>query len=137
MSKCTYDNTQPWFGQWGYCSGMHRLLEGQGQKEGHFSTRFGSQEGTLVHVLASKSAVYHVLTSQGGSLVCFANQEGTLARIFGSQEGNLAHVFTPGGHFNRRFSTIGPQGGMTAPPPLVHITGLLIFLHTAVGLFTV
>ena len=73
-------------------SGVRRLFEGQGRKEGHFSTRFGSHEGTLARVLAPKRAVYHVLTSQGGSLVCFANQDGTLARFFGSQEGTLAHV---------------------------------------------
>ena len=35
---------------------------------------FGSQEGTLVRVLAPKRAAYHVLTSQGGSLVCFATK---------------------------------------------------------------
>ena len=76
-------------------SGVHRLFEEQGQKEGHFSTHFGSQEGTLVCVFAPKRAVYYVLTSQGGSLVCFANQEGTLACFFGSQEGTLAHVLVP------------------------------------------
>ena len=42
----------------------------------------GKKKGTLAHVLAPKRAAYHVLTSQGGSLVCFANQEGTLARVF-------------------------------------------------------
>ena len=31
-----------------YCHRLHRLFEGQGWKKGHFSTRFGSQEGTLV-----------------------------------------------------------------------------------------
>ena len=77
-------------------SGVHRLFEGQGRKEGHFSTHFGSQEGTLAHfgsqegtlvcVLAPKRAVYHVLTSHGGSLICYANLEGTLACFFSSQE---------------------------------------------------
>ena len=67
---------------------MHRLFEEQGRKEGHFSVRFGSQEGTLARIL----------TSQGGSLVCFANQEGTLACFFGSQEGILACVFQQLGH---------------------------------------
>ena len=62
---------------------------------GYLSTCFGSQEGTLAHVFAPKKEVYHVLTSQGGSLVFFANQEGTLARFFGSQEGTLAHVLVP------------------------------------------
>ena len=75
---------------------------------GHFSACFGSQEGTLACVLAPKNAVYHVLTSQGGSLVFFANQEGTLACFFGSQEDTLAHVLAPRGHFSPRFSTIGP-----------------------------
>ena len=65
-------------------SGVHRLFEGQGWKEGHFSMCFGPQEGTLALVFAPKRAVYCVLTSQGGSLVCFANKEGTLARFFGS-----------------------------------------------------
>ena len=50
------------------------LFQGQGWKEGHFSACFGSQEGTSVHALAPKRAVYHALTSHGGSLVCFANQ---------------------------------------------------------------
>ena len=52
-------------------SGVHRLFEAQGRKEGHFSTRFGSIESNLVRVLATKRAVYHVLTSQGGSLTHF------------------------------------------------------------------
>ena len=34
-----------------------------------------------MHVLAPKRALYNVLTNQGGSLVCFANQEGTLAHV--------------------------------------------------------
>ena len=49
-------------------SGMHRLFEGQGQKEGHFSVpfcvprghfsaHFGSQEGILARVLAPKRAI--------------------------------------------------------------------------------
>ena len=98
----------------------------------------GEKKGTLARVLAPKMAVYHVLTSQGGSLVCFANQEGTLACFFGSQEGTLAHVLAPrralwrmfwlpGGHFSAHFSTIGPQrgGGWLPPlPRLVHITAL-------------
>ena len=62
---------------------------------GHFSVRFGSQEGTLARVLAPKSGVYHALTNQGGSLVFFANQEGTLACFSGSQEGTLAHILAP------------------------------------------
>ena len=48
-----------------------QILEGQGRKKGHLSARFGFQEGTLAHVFAT----------QEGSLVCFANQDGTLARI--------------------------------------------------------
>ena len=39
--------------------GVRRLFEGQGRREGHFSMRFGSQEGTLAHVLAPKRAVWH------------------------------------------------------------------------------
>ena len=42
----------------------------------------GEKKGTLARVLAPKRALYHVLTSQGGSLVGFANQEGTLAHVF-------------------------------------------------------
>ena len=76
-------------------SGVHRLSEGQGRKEGHFSASFGSQEGTLMRVLAPKRAVYHVLTSQGGSLVCFANKEGSLTHFFGSKEGTLVHALAP------------------------------------------
>ena len=62
-------------------SGVHRLFEGQGRKEGHFSAPFGSQEGTLACVLVPKRTVYHVLTSQGGSLVCIINKEGTLGHV--------------------------------------------------------
>ena len=76
-------------------SSVHRLFEGQGRKEGHFSARFGSQEGTLAHVFARKSAVYHILTSQGVSLMCFVNQEGTYAHFF----------WLPRGHFNTRFGS--------------------------------
>ena len=85
--------------------------------------RFGSQEGTLACVLAPKRAVYHVLTSQWGRLVCFANHEGTLVRVlapnrafkpvfwlsrghfsvrFGFQEGTLARFWLPRGHFSTR-----------------------------------
>ena len=95
-------------------SGVHRLFEGQGRKEGHFSAfwlpkgqfgmRFGSLEGTLACILAPKRAVYHVLTSQAGSLVCFANQGGTLTHFLGSQESTLALVFQQLGH----------EGGATA-----------------------
>ena len=52
----------------------------------------GGKKGTLASVLAPKRAVYHVLTSQGGNLVCFANQEGT-----------LAHALARRGHFGMRF----------------------------------
>ena len=76
----------------GLSSGVHRRFEGQGQKEGHFSARFGSQEGPLAGILALKRALYHVLTSHGGSLVCFANQEGILACFFSFQEGTLARI---------------------------------------------
>ena len=38
-------------------SGVHRLFEGQGRKEGHFSVCFGFHEGTLARVLASKKAL--------------------------------------------------------------------------------
>ena len=37
-------------------SGVHRLFEGQGRKEGHFSACFVSHEGTLARVLAPKRA---------------------------------------------------------------------------------
>ena len=58
----------------------------------------GEKKGNLARVLAPKRAVYHVLTSQGGSLVCFANHEGTLACFFVSQEGTLVHVYQQFGH---------------------------------------
>ena len=84
---------------------MHRLLEGQGRKEGHFSACFGSQEGTLAHVLAPERIVYHVLTSQGGSLVfcrprghfgtLFWLPRGHFSASFGSQEGTLVRVLAP------------------------------------------
>ena len=73
-------------------SGVRSVFEEQGRKEGHFSAYFGSREGSSAHVLASKRVVYHVLRSQRGILVCFANQECTLACFFGSQEGTLACV---------------------------------------------
>ena len=60
----------------------------------------GKKKGTLARVLAPKRAVYHVLTSQGGSLVCFAKQEGTLTCFF---------------------QQLGHDGGGDCDP-LVHIT---------------
>ena len=60
-------------------SGVHRLFEGRKEKV------------TLPCSLAPKRAVYHVLTSQGGSSVC-------LACFFGSQGGTLAHIFQQLGH---------------------------------------
>ena len=84
-------------------------------RRGHFSVRFGSQEGTLARVLPPKRTVYLVLTSQGCSLVCFANQERTLARFFGSQEGILAHVLAPRRPLYRMlFNNCSP------PPPCAH-----------------
>ena len=77
------------------CSGVHRLFEGQGQKGGHFSARFGSQEGTLARVFASKRAVYNFLTSQGGQFSVFFQLRGHFSARFDSQEGTLAHVLTP------------------------------------------
>ena len=47
----------------------------------HFLKSRGQTKGNLAHVLAPKRAVYHLLTSQGCSLVCFANHEGTLAHV--------------------------------------------------------
>ena len=47
-------------------------------------------------VFANQEGSFNVLSSQGGSLVCFENQEGTLAHVF---------------------PTIGPQGGAT---PTMH-----------------
>ena len=44
----------------------------------HFSPQFGSQEGTLVHVLAPKRALYHDLISQGGTLACILTPKRTL-----------------------------------------------------------
>ena len=44
------------------------FLKGRGEKKGILACVFAIQEGS-----------YHGLTSHGSSLVCFANQEGTLA----------------------------------------------------------
>ena len=49
------------------------FLKGRGEKK---------KKGTYSAFSPPKRAVYHVLTSQGGSLVCFANQEGTLVCVF-------------------------------------------------------
>ena len=52
----------------GSSSGVHRLFEGEGWKEGHFIVRFGSQEGTLAHIFAT----------QEGSLSCFNQAKGAI-----------------------------------------------------------
>lgn len=70
----------------------------KGEKKNRFSPL---KRALKCAFLPTKRAVYHVLTTQGGSLVCFAYQEGTLARLFGY----------------RVFQQLG-----YAPPPLVHIT---------------
>ena len=62
--------------------------------------------------LPPKRAVYHVLTRQGGSLVCFANQEGTLAHVF---------------------QQLGRGGGGDPLPPLVFLSkGPLQFVLSGV-----
>ena len=76
-------------------SGVHRLFEGQERKEGHFSTCFGFQEGTL----------RCLLSPQEGSLLCFNQTRGQFSVFcqprwhfsvrFGSQEGTLASVPLP------------------------------------------
>ena len=43
-------------------SGVHRLFEGQGRKEGHFSACFGSQEGTLARFGAQEGSLACILT---------------------------------------------------------------------------
>ena len=43
--------------RWRQSSGVRRLFEGQGRKEGHFSAHFGSQEGTLAHIMAPRRAL--------------------------------------------------------------------------------
>ena len=55
-------------------SGVRRLFERQGRKEGHFSMCFGSQEV---------------------SLSCFNQPRGQFSVLFGSHEGTLAHVLVP------------------------------------------
>ena len=63
-----------------------------------------SSKWTVYHVLTSQEVQFSVCSTQEDSLVCFANQEvtlahifayqeGTLACVFASQKGNLAHVF--------------------------------------------
>ena len=87
-------------------SGVHRLFEGQGRKEGHFSVCFGSHEGTLTRVLAPERALQCAFwLPRGHFSMCFGSHEGTLKRVllprghfsmrFGSQEGTLARVLAP------------------------------------------
>ena len=71
----------------------------------------GEKKGTLARVLAPKRAVYHVFTSQGGSLVCFANQEGTLACVLAPKRTLQGTFWLPRGHFSARF---GSQEGTLA-----------------------
>ena len=59
-------------------SGVHRLFEGQGQKEGHFSARFGSQEGSL-----------SCFNQPWGQFSVFCQPRGHFSVRFGSQEGTL------------------------------------------------
>ena len=63
------------------------------------------KKGTLARVLAPKRAVYHVLTSQGGSLLCFANQEGTLAHVLAPRRALYRMFWLPGGHFTACFGS--------------------------------
>ena len=66
-------------------SGVHRLFEGQGQKE---------KKVHIQHVLATEKGTFaHVFATQEHSFACFANQEGTLAR-----------VWLPRGHLSTRLA---------------------------------
>ena len=104
-------------------SGVHRLFEGQVQKEGHFSTRFGSQEGTLASVLAP----------QEGSLSCFEQPRGQFS-VYCQPRGHFGTLFwLPGGHFSARF---GSQEGTLAHvfQQLGHCPPLCTSLLTGVNL---
>ena len=63
-------------------SGVHRLFEGQGWKEkkGHIQRTLATEEGTLALVFATQGSILSCF-NEGGSLVGFADQEGTLARV--------------------------------------------------------
>ena len=75
-----------------HSSGVHRLFEGHGQKEGHFSMRLGSQES---------------------SLSCF-NQPRVQFSVFCQPRGHFGILFwLPRGHFSIRFSIIRLRGGAT------------------------
>ena len=90
---------------------------------GHFSTRFGSQEGTLAHILAPKRELQHVFWllrghfsacfgSQEGSLSCFNQPRGQLS-VFCQPRGTFGMLFwLPRGYFSARF---GSQEGDCPP----------------------
>ena len=108
-------------------SGMHRLFEGQGQKEGHFSAIFGSQEGTLAQVLAPRAGSWTCFNQPRGQFTVL----GHFGTLFWLPRGHFSTFWLPGGHFSTRFSTIGPQGWWLRPlPPLVHITA--VKCHTSI-----
>ena len=108
-------------------SGMHRLFDGQGQKEGHFSAIFGSQEGTLAQVLAPRAGSWTCFNQPRGQFTVL----GHFGTLFWLPRGHFSTFWLPGGHFSAHFSTIGPQGWWLRPlPPLVHITA--VKCHTSI-----
>ena len=73
-----------WLTSSGLNSGVHRLFEAQGRKEGHFSACFGSQEGSL-----------SCFNQPRGQFSVFCQPRGHFSMLFGSQEGTLVGVLAP------------------------------------------
>ena len=59
---------------------------------GHFSVRFGSQEGSLLCFNQPRGQLSVFRQPRGHYSTCFGSQESTLAYVL-AQEGTLAHVF--------------------------------------------
>ena len=76
-------------------SGVHRLFEGHGQKEGHFRVCFGSQEGTLARVFATQNGTWACFNQPWGQFSVFCQPRGHFSTQFGCQEGTLARILAP------------------------------------------
>ena len=91
-------------------SGLHRLFEGQGQKEGHFSMHFSSQKGSL-SCFNQPWGQFSVFCQPRGHFdmlfrfprvyfsTRFGSQERTLAQVLAPRRALKRTFWLPGGHF--------------------------------------
>ena len=103
---------------------------GAKRKKGHFSTRFGCQEGTLAHVFATQEGSLSCFNLPRGQLSVFSLPRGHLSMHFSarfsSEEGSLSYFNQPRGQLSVFWPPRGHLACIWAPKrPHLHTFWLL------------